>query len=67
MRRRLSLRGRMVTTAVVASAVALAALLLLAAPALQRRALRQTAETLFAEAQLMARVVEDALARGTGT
>jgi len=67
MRRGLSLRGRMVTTAVVASAVALAALLLLAAPALQRRALRQTAETLFAEAQLMARVVEDALARGTGT
>jgi two-component system phosphate regulon sensor histidine kinase PhoR len=67
MKRRLSLRGRMVTTAVVASAVALAALLLLAAPALQRRALHQTAETLFAEARLMARVVEDALARGTGT
>jgi two-component system phosphate regulon sensor histidine kinase PhoR len=56
----------MVLTAVVASAVALAALLLLAAPALQSRALHQTAETLSAEAQLMAGVVEDALARGTG-
>jgi two-component system phosphate regulon sensor histidine kinase PhoR len=67
MRRRLSLRGRMVTTAVVASAVALAALLLLAGPVLQRRAVRQTEETLSAEAHLMARVVEDALARGMGT
>jgi len=67
MRRRLSLRGRMVLTAVVAAAVALAALLLLAGPALQRRALHQTGETLSAEARLMARVVEDALARGTGT
>ena len=66
MKKRLSLRGRMVLTAVVASAVALAALLLLAGPALQRRALDQTGETLSAEALLMARVVEDALARGTG-
>ncbi len=67
MRRRLSLRGRMVLTAVVAAAVALSALLALAGPALQRRAIRQTEETLSAEALLMARVVEDALARGTGT
>ena len=63
--RRLSLRGRMVTTAVVAAAVALGVLLVLAAPALERRALQQTADTLQAEARLMARVVEDALARGT--
>jgi two-component system phosphate regulon sensor histidine kinase PhoR len=55
----------MVVTAVVATAVALGALLVLAAPALQRQALRQTADTLAAEARLMARVVEDALARGT--
>jgi two-component system, OmpR family, phosphate regulon sensor histidine kinase PhoR len=67
MTRRLSLRGRMVLTAVVAAAVALAALLLLAGPALQRRAIRQTEETLTAEAHLMARVVEDALARGMDT
>jgi two-component system phosphate regulon sensor histidine kinase PhoR len=67
MRRHLSLRGRMVLTAVLAAAVALAALLLLAGPALQGRAVRQTEETLSAEARLMARVVEDALARGTDT
>lgn len=67
MRRRLSLRGRMVLTAVVAAAAALAALLLLAGPALRGRATRQTEETLTAEARLMARVVEEALARGTET
>jgi two-component system phosphate regulon sensor histidine kinase PhoR len=55
----------MVLTAVVASAVALGSLLLLAGPALQRRAFDQTADTLSAEATLMARAVEDALARGT--
>ena len=38
MRRKLSLRGRMVMTAVVATAVALALLLLLAGPRLERRA-----------------------------
>jgi two-component system, OmpR family, phosphate regulon sensor histidine kinase PhoR len=65
--RHLSLRGRMVLTAVVAAAVALAALLVLAGPVLRRRATRQTEETLSAEARLMARVVEDALARGTDT
>jgi two-component system phosphate regulon sensor histidine kinase PhoR len=67
MTRRLTLRGRMVLTAVVAAAVALSALLLLAGPALRNRAIRQTEETLSAEARLMARVVEDALARDTGT
>jgi two-component system phosphate regulon sensor histidine kinase PhoR len=67
MTRRLTLRGRMVLTAVVAAAVALSALLLLAGPALRSRAIRQTEETLSAEARLMARVVEDALARDTGT
>jgi two-component system phosphate regulon sensor histidine kinase PhoR len=55
----------MVVTAAAAAAVALGALLLLAGPALERRALHQTADTLTAEARLMARVVEDALARGT--
>jgi two-component system phosphate regulon sensor histidine kinase PhoR len=65
MRRRLSLRGRMVTTAVVAAGVALGVLLILAGPALDRRARNDTFETLTAEARLMARVVEDELARGT--
>jgi len=66
MRRRLSLRGRMVTTAVVAAGVALAVLLLLAGPPLERRAQDDAFRSLTAEARLMARVVEDALARGTG-
>jgi len=62
---RLSLRGRMVMTAVVAAAVALGALLVLAGPAVDRRTRLQTADTLSAEVLLMARVVEDELARGT--
>ena len=62
----LSLRGRMVTTAVVAAGVALAVLLLLAGPPLDRRARDDAFAGLTAEARLMARVVEDALARGTG-
>jgi two-component system phosphate regulon sensor histidine kinase PhoR len=66
MRRHLSLRGRMVTTAVAAAGVALAVLLLLAAPPLERRARDDTFRSLTAEARLMARVVEDALAQGTG-
>ena len=66
MRRRLSLRGRMVTTAVAAAGVALGVLLLLAGPTLERRARDDTFRTLTAEARLMARVVEDELARGTG-
>ena len=64
--RRLSLRGRMVMTAVVAAGVALAVLLLLAGPSLDRRAREDAFAALTAEARLMARVVEDELARGTG-
>ena len=64
MRRKLSLRGRMVMTAVVATAVALALLLLLAGPRLERRAREDAYISLTAEARLMARVVEDAIARG---
>ncbi|HXK11153.1 MAG TPA: ATP-binding protein [Vicinamibacteria bacterium] len=63
--RRLSLRGRMVATAVVAAGVALVALLLLAGPPLDRRARDEAFATLTAEARLMARVVEDELAQGT--
>ncbi|HSD30196.1 MAG TPA: ATP-binding protein [Vicinamibacteria bacterium] len=66
MRRRLSLRGRMVTTAVVAAGVALAVLVLLAGPPLDRRAHDDAFRSLTAEARLMARVVEDELARGAG-
>ncbi len=61
----LSLRGRMVMTAVVAAGIALAVLLALASPRLERRARADAEATLVAEARLMARVVEDSLARGT--
>ena len=64
--RRLSLRGRMVMTAVGAAGVALGVLLLLAGPSLDRRARSDAFAALTAEARLMARVVEDELARGTG-
>jgi two-component system phosphate regulon sensor histidine kinase PhoR len=56
----------MVLTAFVAAGVALAVLLLLAGPSLDRRARDQAFASLTAEARLMARVVEDELARGTG-
>ena len=62
--KRLSLRGRMVTTAVVAAFLALLVLLVLAGPRLTARAREQSFATLAAEARLMARVVEDELARG---
>jgi two-component system phosphate regulon sensor histidine kinase PhoR len=65
-KKRLSLRGRMVLTAVVAAGVALAVLLLLAGPSLDRRARDQAFAGLTAEARLMARVVEEQLATGTG-
>jgi two-component system phosphate regulon sensor histidine kinase PhoR len=55
----------MVTTAVVAAGVALFVLLLLAGPPLERRAREDAFRSLTAEARLMARVVEEALARGT--
>ncbi len=61
----LSLRGRMVMTAVVAAGIALAVLLLLAGPRLDARARADARTTLLTEARLLARVVEDSLARGT--
>jgi len=51
-------------TALVATAVVLGVLLLLAGPMLERRARDDAFASLTAEARLMARVVEDALARG---
>ncbi len=62
----LGLRSRMMVTAVAAAAAALLAVHFLAEPELRRRALDQTRSTLLAEARLMARVVEDGLARGAG-
>jgi two-component system phosphate regulon sensor histidine kinase PhoR len=59
-----SLRGRMVVTALAASGAALLVVLLLAGPGLRQRALDQARDSLVAEAHLMARVVEDGLARG---
>ena len=64
MRRRLSLRGRMVVTAVVAAAVVLGVLLVWAGPTLERRARDDAFATLTAQAWLMARVAEEELARG---
>ena len=63
--KRLSLRGRMVMTAVVAAGIALAVLLLLVGPTLDRRARDQAFAALTAEARLVARVVEEQLGRGT--
>ncbi len=59
MKRRLSLRGRMVVTAVVATAVVLAVLLVWASPTLERRARDDAFATLTAQAWLMARVAEE--------
>jgi two-component system, OmpR family, phosphate regulon sensor histidine kinase PhoR len=60
----LGLRARMVVTAALATAAALAAVLVLTEPGLRQRAREQVRGTLVAEARLMARVVEDGLARG---
>jgi two-component system phosphate regulon sensor histidine kinase PhoR len=57
----------MVMTALVATAVVLGVLLLLAGPALERRARDDAFASLTAEARLMARVVEDALAGGASS
>jgi two-component system phosphate regulon sensor histidine kinase PhoR len=57
----------MVATAVVATAVVLAVLLALALPTLQRRARDDAFGGLTAEARLMARVAEDALAEGASS
>jgi two-component system phosphate regulon sensor histidine kinase PhoR len=57
----------MVMTALVATAVVLGVLLLLAGPTLERRARDDAFASLTAEARLMARVVEDALAGGASS
>jgi len=67
MKSRLSLRGRMVMTAVVAAGVALGVLLLLVGPSIDRRARDDAFAALVAESQLMARIAEDALVEGTGS
>jgi two-component system phosphate regulon sensor histidine kinase PhoR len=61
-----SLRGRIAITAVLASASALLAVLVLVGPGLRQRAIDQVQERLLAEAKLVARVVEEPLARGAG-
>jgi two-component system, OmpR family, phosphate regulon sensor histidine kinase PhoR len=63
---RLGLRGRMALVSLVATAAALLTVLLLVGPGLRARAEQRTRETLLAEARLMARVVEEPLARGAG-
>ena len=60
----LGIRGRIVVTAIAATATALIAVYFLAEPALRRRTLDAARDALLAQARLMARVVEDALARG---
>jgi two-component system, OmpR family, phosphate regulon sensor histidine kinase PhoR len=60
----LGLRARMVVTAALATAAALGTVFILTEPGLRRRAREQVRGTLLAEARLMARVVEDGLARG---
>jgi len=60
------LRGRMAVTALAAVAAALVVVLLVGGPGLRRRAMAQTREQLLAEARLVARVVEPALAAGAG-
>jgi two-component system phosphate regulon sensor histidine kinase PhoR len=56
----------MMAIALVAAAAALLVVLLVAGPALRRRSIQQTTEGLLAEAHLMARAVEPALAAGAG-
>jgi two-component system phosphate regulon sensor histidine kinase PhoR len=60
----LGLRGRIAVTALAASAAALLAVLLLVGPRLRENALEHTRGELLADARLMARVVEEPLARG---
>ena len=58
------LRTRIAVTAIAATACALLAVLLLVGPAVRARSIEETRETLQAEAVLMARFVEEALASG---
>jgi two-component system, OmpR family, phosphate regulon sensor histidine kinase PhoR len=60
----LGLRARIAVTALAASASALLAVLLLVGPRLRENALDHTRGELLADARLMARVVEEPLARG---
>jgi two-component system, OmpR family, phosphate regulon sensor histidine kinase PhoR len=62
----LGLRARIAVTAVVATAAALLVVLVLVGPQLRRSALEHTREELFADARLMAHVVEAPLSRGAG-
>ncbi len=61
----MSLRTRMVVSAAAAAGVVLLVVLFLATPGVHRRALQQSQATLLAEARLLARVVQQALAQGT--
>lgn len=61
---RFGLRERIAVGAVASSAAALVAVLLLVGPELRRRELERTRATLLAEARLMARIVERAVAEG---
>jgi two-component system phosphate regulon sensor histidine kinase PhoR len=63
----LGLRGRMAAAALTAAVAALVAVVLLVGPSLRRRTIEQARETLLAEARLMARVVQEPLARGAGS
>ncbi|HET7294738.1 MAG TPA: ATP-binding protein [Vicinamibacteria bacterium] len=62
----LGLRGRMAVIAVAASAAALLVVLIVVTPGLRQRATAHERDVLLAEARLMARVVEEPLARGVG-
>ncbi len=61
------LRTRMAITAIAAAAAALVAVLVLVTPALRDRAMAHEEEVLLAEARLMARVIEEPLARGASS
>lgn len=63
----LGLRGRMAAAALAAAAVALVAVVLLVGPALRRRTVENTRETLLAEARLMVHVVAEPLAAGAAS
>jgi two-component system, OmpR family, phosphate regulon sensor histidine kinase PhoR len=60
----MGLRGRMAGAALGATAAALVAVVLLVGPALRRRTVEQTRETLLTQARLMARVAAPLLAAG---
>jgi two-component system phosphate regulon sensor histidine kinase PhoR len=63
----LGYRGRLAVTAIAASAAALIAVLLLVGPALRERAMERERDRLFAEARLIARVVQEPIAQGQPT